>query len=66
MSADKIEEAICQAAVEPAHVAVDGQSVQARPIGDLIQAADREASRNASKNPAFGLDFRRFEPGGCG
>lgn len=63
---ETIEDRLTEAARDPASVAVDGQSVQARPIPDLIKLADRQAARDASRNAGHPLSFSQFEFGSNG
>lgn len=64
--ADDLEETIRRAAEDPASAAVDGQSVQARPIPDLIAAHNHLVAKEAKRRNHGGLIFRRMEPGGTG
>ena len=63
---DDLENTIRQAVREPTHVASDGQSVQARPIPDLIAADNHLAAKQAKCRNHQGIVFTRLEPGGCG
>jgi hypothetical protein len=64
---EEIQHAIRRAVADDVqHIAVDGVSVQSRPIPDLIEGDKYlEAKTSASKNH-MGLSFRRMEPGGTG
>lgn len=63
---DDILDAAAEAATGPKSVTVDGQTVVARDIKDIKEAADLEAGRTAATKPHFGLRFSRQVPPGCG
>lgn len=63
MDADA-ETVLRQALEDPAHVAADGQSVTARPIGEILQAADRLSAVTAATKNHCGMVFRKMIPSG--
>ena len=67
MAQQTVEETIEKAAVEGvATVSVDGTSVSAIPLRDLIAADNYLRQRAAIARNHLGLTFRKLEPGGCG
>ena len=63
---DPLDKTILRSAKEPRHAANDGESVENRPISELIAAENHLASKQAKRRNHCGLSFRRIEPGGCG
>ncbi len=47
-------------------VTVDGQSVNAIPLKERMEAAEWVKKQTATTRNHCGLIFRQFEPGGCG
>lgn len=65
--ADTIDEAISETALAGVkRVTVDGQSVEALDIDQLVAAKQAAAATSAKARNHCGLAFRTMEPGGCG
>jgi hypothetical protein len=61
-----IEEAIEKAALGPATVTIDGQTVTAKDIAQLIEADRYLAAKTAATKSHFGLRFTKLVPPGTG
>lgn len=59
-----LEQVIAQAAAEPARASGDEGSVDARPIGELIEADRYLASKRAAENGSRGFRISRIVPPG--
>ncbi|WP_277200650.1 hypothetical protein [Victivallis vadensis] len=58
--ADKdLKEIIREAAEEPQSATVDGQTIQQRPLSDLIAAAKFTAGSNAAARPGAGIRIHK-------
>lgn len=55
---------IATAAASPAAASVDGQSVSARPVGDLITADQYLAAKEAAQKRRRGVRFSKLVPPG--
>jgi hypothetical protein len=58
------DEALREAANQPAKVSVDGQSVEQHPLKDRIEADRYFASKDAAKKPGLGIKFAKIVPPG--
>jgi len=59
---EEIENAIREAAQQPAEVSVDGQTVKQQPLPDQIEADRYLASREAGAKPHKALRFAKLSP----
>lgn len=62
--ADEIENAIREAAQQPAEASVDGQTVKQQPLPDQIEADRYLASKNAAKK-GIGVRMTKVVPPGA-
>jgi len=51
---EEIDETIATSATEPAEHSADGQTTKSRPLGELLDARDRIASRKAAQRRRSG------------
>ena len=58
------EEALREAAEQPAKATVDGQSVEQHPLRDQIEADRYLASKDAARKPGLGIKFAKIVPPG--
>lgn len=58
------DEALREAANQPAKVSVDGQSVEQHALKDRIEADRYFASKDAAKKPGLGIKFAKIVPPG--
>lgn len=58
------DEALREAAKQPAKASVDGQSVEQHSLKDQIEADRYLASKNAAKKPGLGIKFAKIVPPG--
>ncbi len=58
------DEALREAATQPAKVSVDGQSVEQHPLKDQIEADRYFASKDAARKPGLGIKFAKIVPTG--
>ena len=58
------EEALREAAKQPAKVSVDGQSVEQHPLRDQIEADRYLASKDAARKPGLPMKFAKIVPPG--
>jgi hypothetical protein len=65
--ADTLNDALVEAAQKPKKAAGAMGSVEEHPLPDLIEAADRAATKEATRRRDRGLRFSKFIPpgGGC-
>jgi hypothetical protein len=61
---DSTEQAIEQAATSPKRVTVDGQTVEGRPIREMIDADKHLESKKAAQSKGLGIRIHRISPGG--
>lgn len=60
MAAEKdLKEIIKEAAAEPQSASIDGQTIQQRPLSDLIAAAKFTAGAEASRRPGAGIRIHK-------
>ncbi len=64
--ADDLSDQIRDAAAGPQQVTVDGQTVQQRPLDELIEADRYLASKTAATKTHQGLRFAKIVPPGAG
>ena len=62
--AEEIEDAIREAAQQPAEVSVDGQTVKQQPLPDQIEADRYLASKEAAKK-GLGVRMKKVVPPGA-
>lgn len=62
--AEEIEDAIREAAQQPAEVSVDGQTVKQQPLSEQIAADRHLASKNAAKK-GLGVRMTKVVPPGA-
>lgn len=65
MEPTDLTETISTAAAKPAKAASDGQSVDARPLAELIEADRYLAEKAARSSPKRGLRFNKLVPPGA-
>ena len=58
------DEALREAATQPAKVSVDSQSVEQHPLKDQIEADRYFASKDAARKPGLGIKFAKIVPPG--
>ena len=58
------DEALREAAKQPAKASVDGQSVEQHPLKDQIEADRYLASKAAARKPGLGIKFAKIVPPG--
>lgn len=58
------DEALREAANQPAKVSVDGQSIEQHPLMDRIEADRYLASKDAARKPGLGIKFAKVVPPG--
>ncbi len=58
------DEALREAATQPAKASVDGQAVEQHPLRDQIEADRYFASKDAAKKPGLGIKFAKIVPPG--
>ncbi len=58
------DEALRDAAKQPAKAAVDGQSVEQHPLPDQIEADRYLAAKDAARKPGLGVKFAKLVPPG--
>lgn len=58
------DEALREAATQPAKVSVDGQSVEQHPLKDRLEFERFVASKEAAKKPGLGIKFAKIVPPG--
>jgi len=58
------DQALRDAASQPAKASVDGQSVEQHPLKDQIEADRYLASKNAARKPGLGIKFAKIVPPG--
>lgn len=65
MADENLEQAIIDAATEPAKVSVDGLSVERPALGDLLEADKHLANKRAARGSGLGgLKLVKLVPGG--
>ena len=58
------DDALRDAAKQPAKASVDGQSVEQHPLKDQIEADRYLASKDAARKPGLGIKFAKIVPPG--
>ncbi|HEX8876140.1 MAG TPA: hypothetical protein VF777_05280 [Phycisphaerales bacterium] len=58
------DQALRDAASQPAKASVDGQSVEQHPLKDQIEVDRYLASRDAARKPGLGIKFAKLVPPG--
>lgn len=58
------DQALRDAASQPAKASVDGQSVEQHSLKDQIEADRYLASKDAARKPGFGVKFAKLVPPG--
>ncbi|MCE7974812.1 MAG: hypothetical protein DYG92_10915 [Leptolyngbya sp. PLA1] len=58
------DEALREAAAQPAKVSVDGQSVEQQPLKDRLEVERYLASKDAAGKPGLGIKFAKIVPPG--
>lgn len=66
LSADEAAALVDAAAAAPAEVVVEGNSVVAHKLSDLLELENRRSAQAAAGKGHFGLRFTRLVPPGCG
>ena len=59
------DQALRDAASQPAKASVDGQSVEQHPLKDQIEADRYLASKAAARKPGLGIKFAKIVPPGA-
>jgi len=62
--APNLDQAIRDAASQPAKASVDGQSVEQHPLKDQIEVVRFLASKDAARKPGLGIKFAKIVPPG--
>jgi len=62
--APNLDQALREAARQPAKASVDGQSVEQHPLKDQIEADRYLASKDAARKPGLGIKFAKIVPPG--
>ncbi len=58
------DQALRDAASQPAKASIDGQSVEQHPLKDQIEADRYLASKDAARKPGLGIKFAKIVPPG--